>query len=68
MIELHVIQEMGKRFGRKGDKFMDEAKVMLENLSAENSHKDVDVTETDLLKQEPDIFAELKASFDSLKV
>ena len=52
---------------------MGEAKEMLENLSAEdqayvNNLKDVDLTETDLLKQEEEVFSEMKASFDSLKV
>ena len=52
---------------------MGDAKEMLENLSAEdqtyvNSLKDVEITETDLLKQEKEVIAEMKASFDSLKV
>ena len=52
---------------------MDEAKEMLENLSAEdqayvNNLKDVDFTETDLLKQEKKVFSEMKRSFHSLKV
>ena len=68
LIELFVIQEMGKIYGRKSDKFMDKPKEIQKILYAENSQKDVDVTETDLLKQEQDIFAKLKASFDSLKV
>ena len=73
MIELHLIQEHGKIFERKGDKLMNEAKEICENLSAEDQEfvkglKDVDVTESDLLKQEQDIFSELKASFETLKV
>ena len=52
---------------------MGEAKEMLENLSSNdqayvNNLKDVDITENDLLKQEKDVFSEMKVSFHSLKV
>ena len=52
---------------------MGEAKEMLEKLSVEdqayvNSLKEVDITETYLLKQEKEVFSEMKASFGSLKV